>query len=168
MYLPSVGAAASPHLHNMLGLRAPLICIIRRRLIPLQLIITSNRCTSFPYCQGKPSWFPALSRQGSSETGWPGAENHSVYNLGCISLVGPGFGLSLESCWHIVTKSWELGWKGARTWLRLLIRSALGAIRVLNNLHLKMPLLWEKGHKWVFGLIVSYCEAFGFHWFFFK
>lgn len=84
----------------------------------------------------------------------------------------------VSACWDLVwsfswvlltynAKSWELGWKGTSTLLRLLIRSAFGAIRVLINLHFKMSPLWENGHKQVFGLIVSYFESFGFHWFFF-
>lgn len=128
----------------MLGRGAPLICIIRRRLIPLQLIITSNRCTSFPHCQAQRSGFPALGRQRSSELRWLGAEKRSAYNLRLLSACGdlPG-----SFSWVMLThnaKSWELGWKGTGT-LRLLIRNVFGAIRVLTNLHFKMLLLWEEG-----------------------
>lgn len=161
--MPSVGAAAGPHLHNMLGRGAPLICIIRRRLIPLQLIITSNRCTSFPHCRAQASGFPALGRQGSSEPGWSGAQKPSVYSLvlhqpaGTLLWSFSGFMLTHDA------KPWELGQKDDSTLLRLLIRNAFGAISVLTNLHFKLPSLWEKGQKQVFGLIVSYFESFGFH-----
>lgn len=139
MYLPSVGAAAGPHLHNMLGRGAPLICIIRKRLIPLQLIITSNRCTSFPHCRTQRWGLPALRRQGSSEKGWTGAEKRSIYNLRLHLSTGT---LVWSFSWVMLThnaKSWELGEKDASMSLRLLIRNAFEAISVLTNLHFKMP-----------------------------
>lgn len=58
-------------------------------------------------------------------------------------------------------KPWELGQKDDSALLRLLIRNAFGAISVLTNLHFKLPPLWKKGQKQVFGLIDF--ESFGSH-----
>lgn len=148
----------------MPGRGAPLICIIRRRLIPLQLIITSNPCTSFPHCWAQPSGFPARGRQRSSEMRWLGAGKHFGYHRGLYQLAATRFGLPLESCWPRTQDLGNWGRKGASA-LRLLIRNAFGAMRVLTRLLFKMPLLCEKGHKQIFDLIVSYFESFGFHWF---
>lgn len=130
--MPSVGAAAGPHLHNMLGRGAPLICIIRRRLIPLQLIISSDRSTSFPHCGAQPSGFPHLVQRGQVRWDGLGARG-TVYHVCLHQVVETMVKVFLLS--HADTcKSWELGRTDASALLRLLIRNAFGSIRVSANL----------------------------------
>lgn len=142
----------------MLGPRAPLICIIRRGLIPLQLIIVSNGCTSFPHCRAQPSGFPVLGRQGSNEPGWPGAGNHPFTASGCVGPEGPGVGLSLESCRHEIQNSGKKDKTHTSMLWSLLIRNAFETIRVFEQFALKNVPLGETEYKQVCGLIVNYFE----------